>query len=54
MNEQTEASNILNTLAQFNNPRDYQDSFDALNYLFEYVPTRKSAEVEYELVRQVA
>jgi serine protein kinase len=25
MNEQTEASNILNSLAQFNNPRDYQE-----------------------------
>lgn len=36
------------------NPRDYQDSFDALNYLFEYVPARKAAEVEHELVRQVA
>jgi len=25
MNEQTEATNILSTLAQFNNPRDYQE-----------------------------
>jgi hypothetical protein len=25
MNEQTEAANILSTLAQFNNPGDYQE-----------------------------
>ena len=25
MNEKTEAANILSTLAQFNNPRDYQE-----------------------------
>ena len=35
------------------NPRDYKDSFDALNYLFEYLPA-KHTEAERELVRSVA
>ena len=40
-------------------PRDYQDSFDALNYLFEYMPMPKTAvpasvETERELVRRIA
>jgi signal recognition particle receptor subunit beta len=34
-------------------PRNYQDSFDALNYLFEYLPLPQQ-EVEYELVRRIA
>ncbi len=36
------------------NPRDYQDSFDALNYLFEYTPTPDVTEAEPALARQVA
>ncbi|MDZ7639972.1 MAG: ADP-ribosylation factor-like protein [Bryobacterales bacterium] len=35
-------------------PRDYQDSFDALNYLFEYMPMPKTVETEHELVRRIA
>jgi signal recognition particle receptor subunit beta len=34
-------------------PRNYQDSFDALNYLFEYMPMPQT-EVEYEQVRRIA